>query len=369
MANLPHNLAIKTPMNISQSFPGGNASVISQNDHEVVFDFDEREGDGKWFYWAFCVTGVAGRTLRFRIPRQYRVGRFGAAVSDNLTDWRWSGSRDTYPDGEGFTYTFAPGEDRVYFAHNFIYSDAMLRDFAAKHGLKIETLCMSRKGRDVPCFSIGNGDDVILFTSRHHSCESSGTYVMQGVAEACLKAPTPGIRCVFVPFVDYDGVMDGDQGKERPPYDHNRDYAEDAKAIYPEVAELRKLADSGRVLTNVDLHSPWHEGKEHDHTYFLRGPDDAEGRMQRFYKRLAELTAADRDSFRYTGDWDFPYGVEWNRTHTPCMRNYFLKRTRWPASFTLETTYFGLPENPFTAGRIIALGRHLHEAVLTLKDG
>lgn len=356
-------------MTISQDFPGGNASVISQDDNEVVFDCDTREDDGTWFYWAFCVTGAAGRTIRFRIPHRDRVGRFGAAVSDRLADWRWSGSRDTCPDGEGFTYTFAPSEDRVYFAHSFIYSDAMLRDFAARHDIRIDTLCRSRKGRAVPCFSIGRGEDVILFTSRHHSCESSGTYVLQGVAEACQQAPTPGIRFVFVPFVDYDGVQDGDQGKARRPHDHNRDYIAGAASIYPEVAELRNLADSGQVLANVDLHAPWHEGKEHDQTYFLRGPDDADGRIPRVYTRLAERTAADRDSFRYTGGWDFPYGVKWNETDVPTMRNYFLPRTRWRASFTLETSYFGLSENPFTAARVVALGRHLHEALLVLKTG
>ena len=46
-----------------------------------------------------------------------------------------------------------------------------------------------------------------------------------------LQNPIPNYLVYVIPFVDIDGVENGDQGKQAP-HDHNRDYIN--SPIYPE---------------------------------------------------------------------------------------------------------------------------------------
>ena len=72
-----------------------------------------------------------------------------------------------------------------------------------------------------------------------------------------------------IPFMDRDGVEDGDQGKNRTPHDHNRDYNE--RPLYPEVSALMKLGESlkPRVLVATDLHCPHIRGEWNDRVYLV----------------------------------------------------------------------------------------------------
>ena len=348
-------------MIISKDFPGGNIEVISISENEVVVERELRDTEGDWFYWAFCVDnacpqGKESQTVRFSFPNKDRVGKFGAAVSHDRIHWSWTDTKD----GDSFSYTFRPME-KAYFAFCAVYSDEMLRLFAKENDITVETFCTSRKGRSVPCYKIGDGEKIVVFTSRHHACESTGTYLMEGIARACLENPVKGYTFLFIPFVDYDGVMDGDQGKNRKPYDHNRDYG-NGDPIYPETAALRKLADSGKVWASFDLHSPWMDGDEHDSFYCMRIPF-VQG-FDEFYQILADETSKDDKSFTYDGTWDFEYDVKWNEATTPNMRNYFLPRVSSGVAITAETSYFGTRENPFSAERILKLGHHFYKALL-----
>ena len=75
---------------------------------------------------------------------------------------------------------------------------------------------------------------------------------------------------LFVPFMDVDGSEDGDQGKNRAPFDHNRDYA--APPRYPEVAALKEKLpawSAGRPLIFLDLHDPALRTDIHETIHFL----------------------------------------------------------------------------------------------------
>lgn len=347
-------------MEISKDFPGGNIELVSASENEVLIEREIRDDKG-YFYWAFCVTGAQGKTVRFRFPHSTRVGRFGAAVSHDLKNWFWSNSKESIDGKDAFTYTFSEGEERVYFAHNMVYSEEMLKDFLQSNGIASEVFAQTKKGRGVPCFTLGEGEDLIVITSRHHACESTGTYVLQGFAQGCLEKKLPGIKFLFVPFVDFDGVMDGDPGKGRLPYDHNRDYGE--TILYNETAKLRALADSGRVLINFDLHSPHHSGWINDYPYIMKFAKGENEIYNTISKKLYKLTKNDENSMTYTGEQDIEYGAKWNETDTPWNKTYFLPRTKMKASITMEIPYFGLDDNPFTQQRAIALGYHFYDAV------
>ena len=347
-------------MEITKDFTGGNINVISIDGDDVFVEREVREGTG-YFYWAFCVKNAGGRKLRFVFPGHTRVGRFGVAVSHDLEFWQWGGIKEKVGNGDAFTYTFKEDENCVYFAHNMVYSQKMLEGFAQKNNIKIETFTQTKKGRNVPCFTVGNGEDLIVVTSRHHACESTGTYVLQGVAEGCLKKQIDGIKFLFVPFVDFDGVVDGDPGKNRLPYDHNRDYGD--APIYNETAKLRSIADSGRVLMNFDFHSPHHDSGINDYPYFMKFSKDESKIYRIISDAFKESTQNDEDSMTYTGVQDLAYGGEWNRDDTPNIKNYFIKKNKLGASLTMETPYFGLDDNVFTQQKAINMGRHLYDAV------
>ncbi len=351
-------------MEITKDFAGGNIMIVSSMGDDIHIDREVRNDTG-YFYWAFCVKGAQGRSLRFIFPNKTRVGRFGAAVSHDMINWRWSNTKITVNDGDGFTYTFSENDECVYFAHDMVYSEKRLWEFSKKNNIAIEAFTKTKKGRDVPCFSIGDGEKTVLITSRHHACESTGTHVLEGFAKGCLEKEIKGIRFLFVPFVDYDGVTDGDAGKNRLPYDHNRDYGEQAP-IYNETAKLRALADSGKVLINFDFHSPHHDGGINDYPYIMKVPDDERKIYKRISEALREATENDKDSMLYTGKEDIEYGTQWNSRDVPNAKNYFLKRNILNTSITMETPYFGLDDNPFTQDRAINMGKHLYEAIYNI---
>ena len=225
-------------MRIHGEFVGGNIIVIRQTPEEIWVENDLKDTSRDWFYWAFCAEGFAGQTITFHF-QELRLGYFGPAVSHDLKTWHWL---DTV-DGDNFTYTFGTEENKVYFAHDMLYGPDRFFRFAHRHGLQVEELCTTRKGRSLPCLYLGEGEISMLLTARHHACESTGSYVLEGVLEELLREPLPDVRILCVPFVDFDGVMEGDQGKDRIPHDHNRDYCPHVVPIYPETAAIRNYAE------------------------------------------------------------------------------------------------------------------------------
>ena len=80
------------------------------------------------------------------------------------------------------------------------------------------------------------------------------------------------------PFMDKDGVEEGDQGKNRKPHDHNRDYLYQTgeKGIYPSVTALRELVSKWsqhRLKIGIDMHCPLLRGRGHEQIHFPRQSD------------------------------------------------------------------------------------------------
>ena len=345
-------------MNITKDFTGGNIRLVGGESGEVHLKNEMRASEGDWFYWAFCVSGAAGETVRFVFDEPNRVGYFGAAVSHDLKQWHWSHSR---VDGSSFTYTFGPQEDRVYFAHDMLYTPQMLFDFARRVGLEVKTLAESREGRAIPYFTCGQGERHIVLTARHHACEATGSYVLEGLLEALWKDPIENTVVFCVPMMDYDGVCDGDQGKNRSPHDHNRDYDPRVPAIYETTAAVRRYIDENRVAMGFDFHSPWHSGGRNDKVFIVRRKPEIEHRFLRFGEYLRDsITPA---SLPYDGTGDIPANTEWNKDASPTFAGYILRRPSAELAFTLETCYFGEEGQEFTQGGGRELGRCFAQAL------
>ncbi len=343
-------------MRLHTDFTGGNLRVVSVDGDSYRVEPELRDTTGDWFYWAFCVEGAAGRTLTFDFSPHAWVGPFGPAVSRDLRRWNWlyAGSSSR------FTYTFTD-DAPVYFAHDLLYHPGRFVDLAAELSLPVSTLCSSERGRDVPCVRFGSGEASIVLTARHHCCEATGSYVLEGILREFAASPLPGYEIFAVPFVDYDGVLDGDQGKNRFPHDHNRDYLN--SPLYASVRAVQEYEHTHTVRFLYDLHSPWHCGGSNDHVFIVRPGGDQYAPQVRFGQLLEEALTRDAMHYRTASDLEPETGWNLAASMNGSCRSYASGLTGMKLALTLETTYFGEPDHVVTQENLISLGRAFARAM------
>ncbi|HNT37118.1 MAG TPA: M14 family zinc carboxypeptidase, partial [bacterium] len=266
---------------IDADFPGGNIVVERIEGDDCFVHQDLRDTTRDWFYWCFRVRNAQGRRLTFHFTQSNVLGVEGPAVSlDQGVTWRWLG--DSCIQEKAFSYSFGLDEREVRFSFGMPYLEEHLARFLTDHRqnqfLRTETLCTSRKGRTVARIHIGciHREPVarVLLTCRHHCCEMMASYSLQGLMQAVISNSEEfawlrnNVEFLVVPFVDKDGVEDGDQGKMRHPHDHNRDYlGEPADSIYPEVRALREFVpkwSGGLLRVGLDLHCPYIRGAHNE---------------------------------------------------------------------------------------------------------
>lgn len=284
--------ATADPKNIEvdAAFPGGNIVVDSIQGDTVTVHRDLRDTAGDWFYYYFRVRGAAGRSITVNFTQNNPMTAFGPAVStDHRATWKWLGAGNVTK--ASFRYAVPKNANEVRFCLAMPYMEANLKAFLKRNSrnpnLRVTTLCKTKKGRDTEALYLGclNGKSEIraLITARHHACEMMASHALQGIMESILADTPDGqwlrdhVEFLIVPFMDKDGVEDGDQGKNRKPWDHNRDYI--GESIYPSVAALRTLVpewSGGKLRLALDMHCPGERGKCHEVIYGLYGSPEAE---------------------------------------------------------------------------------------------
>lgn len=382
-----------SPFQIDTDFPGGNVIVVNINGDSVELEQDLRDTEGKWFYWSFRVKGAAGRTLNFEFTNGSVISSRGPAVSnDGGLTWKWLG--DIGSSDTKFRYTFGTQEDEVYFGMGMNYTERDLQRFLGQYkdhpGLKFETLCSSGKGRNVELLRIVNTkrtpDFKIFLSARHHCGEMMASYALEGIMETVLSDTEEGrwLRnhgdFFIVPLVDKDGVEEGDQGKNRRPHDHNRDYK---LQIYPEIQAITKKVPEwldGKPLFFLDLHCPWLRGGSdgndpgkgtNEYLYFVGlNPENDSGKLvEKLHQFGTILEATKKGSIPYRASFNIPYGTSWNtasNVKTPDLQ----KSSAWGS--TLPNVIFSSTvEIPFAnaSGVVVdacsarELGRDLAKAI------
>jgi len=211
-------------------------------------------------------------------------------------------------------------------------------------------------------------------TCRHHCCEMMASWALEGVMESILAADGDGpwfrenVEFMVIPMVDKDGVEDGDQGKNRAPHDHNRDYLKES--IYPEVAAMRRLVpewSQGRLRLVIDLHCPARAGGRdtpgsNHQLVFVGNPSQQQWEQLQELGRVLER--AQSGPLVYRVRHNLPYGMAWNTEKEPSMFQ------RWAGSLpgmrlatTLEIPYADAGGLPVTIESARALGRDLARAI------
>lgn len=134
---------------------------------------------------------------------------------------------------------------------------------------RLEVLCRSPGGRDVPIFVSEPaipGCPLIWAQARSHAFESHSSRVAEALIAWLLSEEGAGLReramvCV-IPMIDVDAVAAGSAGKNRTPHDPNRDYALEK---YPQTRAIKQrlatYTQEHPVAAFLDVHSPWYHNK------------------------------------------------------------------------------------------------------------
>jgi len=325
----------EAPFTIDGRFPGGNVVVASISGDRVLLHQDLRDmGSGNWFYWNFRVKGAAGRALTFSFTHPWGAGRKplnpigvrGPAVSlDGGRTWQWLGAEAA--NGTSFTYRFPRGQQEARFSSGMPYVsdqfDAFMEKYRHNPHVEVNTLALTREGRRVERVHLGNlnGNPKyrVVLAARHHASEMTASYVLEGIMQYLLEDPVNGRwfrehgEALIIPFMDKDGVENGEQGKGRRGRDHNKDYS--GTSIYSATAALRAYVPiwaAGKPLVGIDLHCPWIRGGSHERIHQVGHRDPAIWKQQmQFGNKLQTASAASR--LVYSQSSDLAFGTSWNK--------------------------------------------------------
>lgn len=378
-ADSPTSAAIE----VDCDYPGGNIIVDRIEGDQIYVRQDLRDTRGDWFYWNFRVKGAAGRAVTVHFTGSNVIGVRGPAVSrDGGKSWQWLGA-DAVRD-KSFRFEAGPDDLDVRFCFAMPYLQSNLATFLERHRgnpqLKVDRLAISRRGRDVERLHLGNWNGQpkhrVLITCRHHCCEMMASYSLEGLMAAVLADSEEGgwlrehVEFLVIPFMDKDGVEDGDQGKNRRPRDHNRDYA--GESIHPEVKSLREFVASwseGRLHFALDVHDPWIRGNYNEIIYFVENEGPAMNGVRRF---AGILESVQEGPLPFRAKDNLPFGQAWN---TAANYRDGMSFARWAGSqpgiqfaATVEIPYANVSGEPVTAASAREFGRDLALALRKFLD-
>ncbi len=295
---------------IRTDFPGGNAAV-SRIEEGIARVAPDLRGDSDWFYWYFEVQAKTPGRVTFVFPptvakfRDGAIGFQGPAIStDDGKTWQWMGTENGR--GSSFFYDFTRAGETVRFSSSIPYLQSDFDAFLSKHPgnahLTKSVLAKSRAGREVELITVGKegaGIRPVLITCRHHANESVASFVLEGFLEemisdsAAAKAFRAKHIAYVIPFVDKDGVEKGDQGKNRKPHDHNRDYGE--PSLYPEIIAIKQLDEDKDFKFTFDIHCPTLVMDIHQRMYFtgiIEPPKNNGANLTAFAKQIKDRMPA-----------------------------------------------------------------------------
>ncbi len=359
------------PLEIGSTIPAGNIIVENIGAEEVRIRQDLRDTEGDWFWWCFEVRGAGAKTVRFRFTGSDVIGTRGPAIStDAGLNWRWLGRGAV--DGKSFVHRFDPQVPATRFAFAIPYTERDLQRFLnGRKGVRVESLCQTKKGRTAERLRFGSASPSaikVLLTARHHCCECIASYAMEGLLEAALEDRWLNTNVAFaaIPFVDKDGVEDGDQGKNRRPRDHNRDY--DGESVHPTVRAIRSWVPewgAGSLKFALDMHCPWIRGEHNEDIYFPGGEEPRN--WNEILKFAGLLQKLNRGPLPYSTANNVPFGTAWNTSANYAQGMSF---ARWAtgqkgirAAGTIEIPYANCGTTDVTAQSARSLGHSLAAAL------
>ena len=328
---------------IDSDFPGGNIIVERIEGDTVFLRQDWQSSSEWWFYWHFRVRSAQGRKLRFQFTDGDVFAACGPCVH-HRNNWYWLGRERV--ENNGFSFDFGEDDSEVYFAFCFPYRQS---DYWERFEWKEyqRSLCLSEANRSVEHFFAPSqrGGKFALFTARTHACETMASYVLEGLMGAWLQEGggvsgeshylRENIDLHVVPFMDKDGVEQGEQGKNRKPHDHNRDFT-DAPLYASTRALIQQAPTWGECVFYLDLHCPWIRGGRNEELFFLGQPPNLHPELQRF---MQALRATQSGPLHFDERHTIMPGEEWYQSDAPTAARWARNSLLPKIATTLEIPY------------------------------
>lgn len=348
---------MKNNIIITNKIPGGNINILSIENFDVFLEQEIRDTTEWWFYFSFKVKACKTGLYTFHFCNRDVISKFGPAISDDGIHYYFED--DVYIDGTTFKYYLKEGDEK-YFAFSYPYTstnfDLFLKNinFLSKKQMSENTL----KNRNQYVYTFGNPKGKILsLTCRHHACEASASYVLEGAIEELKNSKLKEKYLIsIIPFVDLDGVEDGDQGKSRAPHDHNRDYIDEP--IYSSIRYI-KSTYTHNLAYFLDLHCPGKWGTIHDFLSIIEG-DEKLTKNQHIFSKILEKTENDCE-IPYSQQHNIEYLKSWNLPSAN-GRSFFTKQNV-KLGLILEIPYFGENKKPYSINGLNLLGHNLIKAL------
>lgn len=376
-------------LRIDCRYAGGNIRKVAAEGNRIVLEQDIRDTTEWWFYWNFravaewagkdaATTVPAGaeegeRVIVFEFANGDVIGPWGPTVSEDGVSWRWLGA-ESLLSRSSFRYRFSASTvgKSVFFAFGLPYQlhhfERFYAGIAADPRVRRDVLTVSEQLRPVPLLQVGNpeaGEHIVL-TCRHHACESTPSYMLEGLLAYYLAQPQSPVldayRIHYVPFVDIDGVENGDQGKSRAPHDHNRDYID--RPIFRSTAALIAYAGGLRLAAGIDCHGPFKWGGRNDVPFFVQQHSPHKEEIERISGHLQRITAAREtpQAIRHRSADDIAMGEDWNQPHGRNCSAFFV-RAGARLACTLELPYFGSGDTVYTVDSCRRFGADFAQAL------
>ena len=344
---------------IRGDIPGGNIIVDKISGNHVKLRQNYENSSTWWFWWCFAVEGAAGKIVTFEFTDKDVFSSLGPCCNDGA-GWTFLGS--DVVSNNSFSFMFPEDAGLYRFALSIPYTQIDLDRFLCDNpDIKREALTRTVRDRDVSLLSIISEQSKynVLLTARHHACEVTANYVMEGIfeywlqdVELCREVDLRGI-----PFADTDGVFNGDQGKNRDPHDHNRDYGpfdyEMPKAM------IEQMPQWPRTVVALDLHNPSVKDTE---IYFV-GANQGQNKIDEFATKLKQ---EQEGTLKYSGSSDIPFGTGWNTGTLGLGCSSYLRDNKLAEmAATIEIPYAQAGENIMSPENLRQLG---HDFGRSIKD-
>jgi len=325
----------------------------------VEFMAESRNSPESLWFHLQC-TGAGGRKIRFAwLNAHVCLGTGSAEAMANVRpvvrldngDWQRINEVEVVerPTG-GHFLTFATPTPCRRAAVAFCYPygpdelDATLKETGGFW--EVEAIGLSAKGRQLLRLHAHpdrerRGRPGAYVVARQHSGETPGSWVLDGLLRAVAAEEPPGrlrgIEWWIVPFVDIDGAVEGNYGKDTLPIDFNRAWS--PMPMRPEVhaiqSDLRYFAASRSRRFVLDLHGP---GGGETRMYQFQCREDRPKAHRKATESFTPFFAAEIPEQPPENLGVVPrYGSRWDSNHTlSCWAWDELDKT---LGLTIETAY------------------------------
>jgi hypothetical protein len=373
-----HEEISKSHLTFDSDFESGNLlKVYQHNEKEFVLVLREDYSNQKYSHWFyFSVQPSKPLEVTFHIVN---IQKQDSALSEGMqivakidNKWQRTGKNITfrknckflnYTNGlKAFALSFSfefSSNSKIFFAYSypFTYSDlekslALYKKCKEKY-CKIENVCKSLSGLDVPVVTITNNINsdiknkkVVVFIGRVHPCEAPSSHIVSGMMSFLLSKHEEAekLRNIFVfviiPMINPDGVKYGNSRCSLLGVDLNRRWTDPILALHPEVHSVKQLIQSlnekHKIFLICDIHS--HAKKKNVFMYGCNSKKSGKSSKEiNFKAKIVPLLLSKNNSHFSLKDSHF----KMDKSKESTARVVMFKQFGIVNSYTIETSFFG----------------------------